>query len=88
VISLSGRTIQDGVEISVWDNGPGLSPEVMEHLFEPFVTTKASGMGLGLSISKTILEAHEGRLWAERAPLGGAVFRFTLPLALMDGKNE
>jgi two-component system sensor kinase FixL len=74
--------------MTVSDNGPGLTPDVQDRLFEPFVTTKASGMGLGLSISKTILEAHEGRLWAERAPQGGAVFRFTLPLAQRDGKSE
>jgi signal transduction histidine kinase len=87
-IAVSGRLVQEGVEMTVSDNGPGLTPDVQDRLFEPFVTTKASGMGLGLSISKTILEAHEGRLWAERAPQGGAVFRFTLPLAQRDGKSE
>ncbi len=81
MVVVSGHLESNVVEMTVTDNGPGLSPEVMERLFEPFVTTKSAGMGLGLSISKSILEAHEGRLWAENAPTGGAVFHFTLPLA-------
>lgn len=86
-ISVFGKTVEDMIEIAVADNGPGLAPEVMDRLFEPFVTTKASGMGLGLSISKSILEAHEGRLWAENAPSGGAIFRLTLPLAGRSADN-
>jgi signal transduction histidine kinase len=80
-IAISGRVDAGMIEISVADNGPGLAPDVLNRLFEPFVTTKPAGMGLGLSISKSILEAHEGRLWAENAALGGAIFRFTLPMA-------
>ncbi|MFN3075910.1 MAG: ATP-binding protein [Alphaproteobacteria bacterium] len=76
-----GRVVEQRIEVSVQDNGPGLSPEVKARLFEPFVTTKEAGMGLGLSISKSILEAHEGRLWAENSPYGGTIFRFTLPVA-------
>jgi two-component system sensor kinase FixL len=63
----------------VADTGPGLAPEVAGRLFEPFVSTKPEGMGVGLAICRTIVEAHGGRLWAEPNPGGGAVFRFTLP---------
>lgn len=66
------------VELAVADTGPGLSDQIAEHLFEPFVSTKASGLGVGLSICRTIIEAHGGRLWAEPGSEGGTVFRFTL----------
>lgn len=68
----------DMVMISVSDTGHGISAEVGQQLFTPFVTTKRHGMGVGLSISRTIIEAHGGRIWAEPNPGGGAVFRFTL----------
>jgi signal transduction histidine kinase len=68
------------LEISVADNGSGLG-EDPETVFRPFASTKAKGMGIGLSICRTIVEAHGGRLWAEPRAGGGAVFRFTLPLA-------
>ncbi|HEY2483003.1 MAG TPA: PAS domain S-box protein [Caulobacteraceae bacterium] len=69
--------------VSVADTGCGLSPQIADQLFEPFVTTKgAQGMGVGLSISRSIIEAHGGRIWAEPNPLGGTVFRFTLPAAV------
>jgi two-component system, LuxR family, sensor kinase FixL len=67
------------IEVAVSDSGPGLAPEVAGRLFEPFVSTKPNGMGVGLSICRSIVEAHGGRLWAEPNPGGGAVFRFTLP---------
>jgi two-component system sensor kinase FixL len=66
------------IEVSVADTGPGISEEVIGQLFQPFVTTKATGMGIGLSISRTIVESHGGSLWAEPNPGGGALFRFTL----------
>ncbi len=66
------------VEIEVCDNGPGLSPEMKETIFKPFATTKAQGMGLGLSICQTIVEAHGGTIRAAAAPQGGTCFRFTL----------
>ncbi len=66
------------VEIGVADSGPGLTPEVRANLFRPFVTTKDSGMGVGLSICRSIVESHGGRLWADDNPGGGMVFRFTL----------
>jgi two-component system sensor kinase FixL len=75
----------DMVEIRVRDNGPGLSPEIAARLFEPFLSTKAEGMGVGLSISRTIVEAHGGRLWAENNPGAGATFIFTLGRAGHDG---
>jgi two-component system sensor kinase FixL len=71
----------DMVEVSVADSGPGISEEVADRLFQPFVTTKPSGMGVGLSISKRIIEAHGGEMWAEPNPGGGTVFRFTLQQA-------
>jgi signal transduction histidine kinase len=66
------------IEIAVADTGTGLAKNVAERLFEPFVSTKHNGMGLGLSICRSIVEAHGGRLRGEPNPHGGAVFRFTL----------
>jgi two-component system, LuxR family, sensor kinase FixL len=66
------------VAVSVADTGSGIAPERVSQLFQPFVTTKPQGMGVGLSISRTIVEAHGGRLWCEPNPGGGTVFRFTL----------
>ncbi|MBS0361495.1 MAG: PAS domain S-box protein [Proteobacteria bacterium] len=69
----------DMVEVYVSDTGHGLKPEIADQLFQPFVTTKSQGMGVGLSICRTIIEAHGGRIWAEPNPGGGTVFRFTVP---------
>ena len=69
------------VEIAVGDTGPGLPAGTLAEIFEPFYTTKPNGMGMGLAISRTIIEAHGGRLWAENKRDGGAAFRFTLPTA-------
>ena len=69
------------IEVSVADTGSGVSEEIADRLFQPFVTTKPAGMGVGLSISKRIIEAHGGNIWAERNNGGGTVFRFTLQLA-------
>ena len=68
----------DMVCVSVADTGTGIAEDVASQLFQPFVTTKRHGMGVGLSISKTIIQSHGGRIWVESAPGGGTVFRFTL----------
>jgi two-component system sensor kinase FixL len=77
----------DHVEVSVADTGPGLAPEVARHLFQPFVTTKRQGMGLGLSICRTIVEGHGGKIWVEDRPGGGTVFRFTLRSAVEEAPH-
>jgi two-component system sensor kinase FixL len=85
----SAEIDEDAVEVVVTDTGPGIAAEIAHQLFQPFVTTKADGMGIGLSISRTIIEAHGGRLWVEPNPAGGTIFRFTLkavsPEELTDG---
>jgi two-component system, LuxR family, sensor kinase FixL len=68
------------VVVSVIDSGAGITAEAAANLFKPFLTTKSYGMGVGLSISRTIIEAHGGEIWAENAPGGGAIFQFTLPI--------
>jgi two-component system sensor kinase FixL len=81
-LTLSTRLAEPGmIEVMVADTGPGLAPEVAAKLFQPFVTTKQHGMGVGLSISRTIVEAHGGRLLAEANPGGGTIFRLTLKSA-------
>jgi len=71
-----------GVLVAVRDSGSGLAPETLEHVFEPFHTTKPGGLGLGLSICHSILDAHSGRLWASANTPRGAIFQFTLPAHL------
>jgi len=68
-------------EVSVSDSGPGISKENLERVFNPFFTTKDNGMGVGLSLSRTIVEAHNGSIWGGNGLAGGAVFHFSLPLA-------
>ncbi len=67
------------VQVEIGDNGPGLAPGIADDPFRPFQTTKEDGVGIGLAISRTIIDDHGGRLWAESPPEGGAVFRFSLP---------
>jgi two-component system sensor kinase FixL len=78
----------DAIEISVADSGPGLAPEVAERLFQPFVTTKPAGLGIGLSICRSIVDAHGGRLFASANPGGGAVFHVRLPVAEQGGGHD
>ncbi len=78
------RAARDGgrmVEITVADHGAGLTIDKLEKIFQPFYTTKHDGLGLGLSISRSIIEAHGGRLWADNNPDRGATFYFTLPVS-------
>jgi PAS domain S-box-containing protein len=80
-LSISTRLGADGqVELAVIDSGPGIEPASLSRLFEPFYTTKPNGMGMGLSITRTIVEAHRGRIWAENIASGGAAFRIVLPI--------
>lgn len=88
-VAISTRVLDAStVEVSVSDNGPGLPREVRNKLFEPFVTTKRDGMGLGLSIARSIVEAHGGKLRAEDDPGGGTIFRFTLRSKPAVGVND
>jgi PAS domain S-box-containing protein len=84
-ISIDAVPSEGGVRVGVQDTGPGLSPESLSRLFEPFYTTKPEGMGMGLSICRSIIEAHGGRLWAIRCEPQGALFQFTIPATRADG---
>jgi C4-dicarboxylate-specific signal transduction histidine kinase len=74
----SARDGADSVQVTVRDSGPGFPPGTLEHIFDPFYTTKSTGLGMGLSICRSIIDAHEGRLWAEVNEPQGAVFRFAV----------
>ena len=69
----------DGVLISIRDSGPGIRPQSLDRLFDPFYTTKSAGMGMGLAICRSIVEGHDGRIWATSNGQQGAAFNFTLP---------
>jgi len=79
-LRIATRLSRDAAEITIADSGPGIAPKVAERLFTPFATTKKSGMGLGLSISREIVEAHDGELSAAPRSSGGTVFRVSLPI--------
>ncbi len=85
----SNRLVHDDmVEVSVFDTGHGFPEDVKNHLFQTFFTTKETGMGVGLSISRSIIEAHGGKMWAESNHAGGATFRFTLPTASSESLTD
>jgi hypothetical protein len=74
-------TQSGGILVAVRDSGPGIEPERLDQIFKPFYTTKTSGLGMGLSICRSIIDAHGGRLWTEANQPRGAVFQFTMPAA-------
>jgi two-component system, LuxR family, sensor kinase FixL len=81
VLKIDTRGVNAEALIRVTDTGSGLAPDMADKLFKPFQTTKSTGMGIGLSICRSIIEAHGGRIWAEKNPAGGTIFSFTLPPA-------
>ncbi len=87
MLAIETRASDGDVEVAISDTGPGLSPEVEQRLFKPVVSTKDTGMGIGLTICRSIIEAHQGRLWATRNDDGGMTFHFTLRPAA-DGSAE
>lgn len=84
LIATNAKAADDMIEIAISDTGHGFGDDTHVSLFQPFFTTKETGMGVGLSISRTIIENHGGRMWAETNQAGGATFRFTLPGAAKD----
>ncbi|MGZ3277114.1 MAG: ATP-binding protein [Caulobacteraceae bacterium] len=89
VMHITTRATNQGcISVAIEDRGSGMADDVIERVFDPFFTTKASGVGLGLAITRSIVEAHGGRIWAESAAPRGAVFQFTLPAAPADGQAE
>jgi two-component system sensor kinase FixL len=78
-VTLEARSVESkDLEVTVCDAGPGIPKDRFDDVFRPLYTTKEKGLGLGLALSRMIIEAHGGRLWAENAAAGGAIFRFTL----------
>ena len=79
-IAVTAMRVENFAEVAVSDNGPGISPDIVKMVFQPFFTTKSQGMGMGLAIARTIVESHDGQIWADNLPGGGAVFHVRLPL--------
>jgi two-component system sensor kinase FixL len=93
--SIHGRIVlqtrqlpNDCIEITVTDNGPGIRADMVDKIFHPFQTSKKSGMGMGLSISRSIIDAHGGKLWADLQHSDGAAFGFKLPLASESANSQ
>ena len=88
-LSISTELSQtNGILVAISDSGPGIDPEHLDRSFAPFYTTKTSGIGMGLSICRSIIDAHGGRLWAEANRPRGAIFQFTLPAGVEDSMRE
>ena len=87
-LTIAVKRQKDAALFSVTDTGTGIAPEIAQHLFEPFVTSKPNGMGVGLSICRTIIEAHGGRIVADSNKGGGTIFEFTIPLADAEESHE
>jgi C4-dicarboxylate-specific signal transduction histidine kinase len=83
----AAQSASSAIEVTIRDTGTGIAPHILERLFEPFVTASSAGMGLGLTISRSIVQAHGGKLWAETGS-PGAVLRFTLPSAGAAASSE
>ena len=82
ILAITSQAVNpSGVLVAVEDTGTGLDPATADRIFEPFFTTKPGGMGMGLSICRSIIEAHGGRLWASPHRPYGTIFRFTVPIA-------
>jgi C4-dicarboxylate-specific signal transduction histidine kinase len=79
-ILIRASKLDNEVEITVEDNGSGISEELANHLFEPFVTTKEQGLGIGMAVTKNIISQHDGKIWFTSPPHTGTVFHFTLPV--------
>ena len=88
IVISTDRAGDHAVEIAIADTGPGLAPEIADKLFHPFVTTKPTGLGIGLSVCRSIVDAHGGRLWASDNPGGGTVFHVSLPTAGPSGEQD
>jgi PAS domain S-box-containing protein len=82
IIILRTQATDQGIQVVVRDSGPGINPAKLDDIWQPFFTTKSTGLGMGLSVSSSIIRAHEGRIWAENNPDGGATFFFELPLTM------
>jgi len=87
-VVVSATKGERGAMLAVRDHGQGIAPEHRSRLFESFFSTKHNGMGLGLSITRTIVEAHGGRIWAESGPQGGTVFKVELPFFEPNGASS
>ena len=84
-ILVATERMDNTAKVSVFDKGPGVPPDKLKEIFAPFFSTKKERMGMGLSIARTIIEAHDGQIWAENVAEGGAVFHIRLPLATSPG---
>ena len=87
IIELFQHIDKDSVKVSIRDSGSGIKEEVKDKLFKPFVTSRESGFGIGLAVCRSIIENHNGEIWAENLPEGGAEFSFTLKIITDEGRT-